>query len=145
MISICKMYENDNSIIKSILEKENIEYGKIKENILCAYEKEKLLGFAGYKIESNIAFLSTINIFDNTLELVLKDGLIKSLLNRADLNGINIFMVKKYNAINFYKNIGFNELDNRDFLLEIDINENEYLYLKLADFFKNPCKSNKKG
>jgi len=145
MISICKMYENDDSMINSILEEENIEYGKIKQNILCAYEKEKLLGFAGYKIKSNIAFLSTINIFDNTLESVLKDGLIKSLLNRADLNGINIFMVKKHNEINFYKNIGFNELDNRDFLLEIDINENEYLYLKLADFFKNPCKSNKKG
>ena len=145
MISICKMYENSEIRIKSILDAENVDYGKIKQNILCSYENEKLLGFAGYEIKSNIAFLSTINIFDKTLEMVLKDGLIKSLLNMADINGINIFMVKKCNTINFYNNIGFNELDNRDFLLGIDINENEYLYLKLADFFKNPCKSNKKG
>ncbi|MEJ8555456.1 GNAT family N-acetyltransferase [Tepidibacter sp. Z1-5] len=145
MISICKMYEKSEIRIKSILDEENVDYSKIKQNILCAYENEKLLGFAGYEIKNNIAFLSTINIFDKTLEMVLKDGLIKSLLNMADLNGINIFMVKKYDQINFYRNIGFKELDNRDFLLGIDINKNEYLYLKLADFFKNPCKSNKKG
>ncbi|WFD12146.1 hypothetical protein [Tepidibacter hydrothermalis] len=145
MISICKMYEKSEISIKSILDEENVDYSKIKQNILCAYENEKLLGFAGYEIKNNVAFLSTINILDKTLEGVLKDGLIKSLLNMADLNGINIFMVKKCDPINFYRNIGFKELENRDFLLEIDINENEYLYLKLADFFKNPCKSNKEG
>ncbi|WP_248476587.1 hypothetical protein [Tepidibacter aestuarii] len=138
------MYEKSEIRIKSILEKENLDYSKIKQNILCSYENEELLGFAGYEIKNNIAFLSTINIFDKTLEMVLKDGLIKSLLNMADINGIKIFMVKECGQMNFYKNIGFDKLYNRDFLLDIDIDENEYSYIKLADFFENPCRSNKK-
>ncbi|WP_099189268.1 GNAT family N-acetyltransferase [Tepidibacter mesophilus] len=142
MISICKMYEKNEIKIRSILDKENIDYEKIKQNILCAYENGELLGFAGYEIKENIAFLSTINIFDKSLDMVLKDGLIKALLNMADINGINIFIVKKCDEINFYKNIGFNNLNNEEVLFDVD--ENEYLYLKIADFFKNPCKNKKK-
>ncbi len=145
MISICKIYKKSEVKIKSILDKENVDYSKIEQNILGAYENEELLGFGGYEIKNSIAFLSTINVFDKNIELVLKDGLIKSLLNMADINGINIFMVKKWDQIDFYKRIGFNELSNKDFLLDIDMNENEYLYIKLAEFFKNPCKGNKKG
>jgi N-acetylglutamate synthase-like GNAT family acetyltransferase len=137
------MYEKSEINIKSILDKEDIDYSKIKQNILCAYENNQLLGFAGYEIKNNMAFLKTINVIDKTLGMVLKDGLIKSLLNMADINGINIFMVKKYDEMSFYKNIGFNDLNNRDFLLDINIDENEYLYIKLTDFFKNPCKNNK--
>ncbi|SHJ80039.1 hypothetical protein [Tepidibacter formicigenes] len=143
MITICKIKEEDLKKIETILEEKNIDIKNIKENYLAVYDKDNILGFGGYDLLNNIAVLKVIDIFDKNMENILKDGLIKSLLNLADINGIRIFMIKKDKNISFYKNIGFVELDNRDFILNLDINEEEYIYINLLEFFKNPCKGNK--
>ncbi len=141
MITICKAKTEDIEKIKKILENEGVDFENIKEDFLVVYEKNKILGLGGYKKIENVGILNYLRILEKNMELVLKDGLIKALLNLADLNKIKVFLVKKEDDEMFYKKIGFNALESRDFILNISLQE-KYLYIKLADFFNHPCKGN---
>ncbi|SHH50187.1 GNAT family N-acetyltransferase [Tepidibacter thalassicus] len=143
MITICKIKDRDLEKFENILKEKNINT-ITKDNFLVVYEENDILGFGGYELLDNIAVLKIIDIFDKGMDSILRDGLIKSLLNLADINGIRIFMVKKDENVSFYKNIGFKDLKNRDFILNLDVNEDEYLYINILEFFTNPCRGNKK-
>lgn len=143
MITISKVKIKDIESIQKNLQKTGVDIKNLEDNFLVVYENDSILGFGGYDILENIAALKVLTITEKSMESILKDGLIKSLLNLADLNKLKIFIIKKDNDEKFYKNIGFKELENRDFILNLDLNYKEYIYINIDDFFNNPCKGNK--
>lgn len=143
MITISKVKTKDIEMIQKKLEETNSDIKNLEDNFLVVYENDSILGFGGYDVIESMAILKLLTITEKSMELILKDGLIKALLNLADLSKIKIFIIKKDTDEKFYKNIGFKELENKDFILNIEMDDKKYIYINIDDFFNNPCKGNK--
>ena len=144
MIEITRARAEDFDSISKELLKRGIEISNL-ENTMAIYDGKNLLGAAKYKREEITAFLEYMVVFEGGPFLdKLKDGLIKSLLNMADIEGVKIFLIQKDADEDFYKKIRFKELSDRDFVLSMDVDYSRYIYTKLPEFFEHACHSAKK-
>ncbi|KXZ39887.1 hypothetical protein SAMN05661008_00891 [Alkalithermobacter thermoalcaliphilus JW-YL-7 = DSM 7308] len=139
MLKIVKVNEKDIDKLNTLLKK-SIETDML-DSSLVIYDNEEILGYASYKQKGNIAYLNDFFIFNETMNNILKDGLIKSLLNLADINGIKLFLVEKNEDELFLKKIGFKDLSESELILDKDIQINKYLCAILPDFFDSACHS----
>ncbi|OPJ57211.1 GNAT family N-acetyltransferase [Alkalithermobacter paradoxus] len=143
MLKITRINKEDKSVVESILNRE-LDTQSL-HNLLAIYDDKNILGCASYKTEDGIAYLKDFIVLDKTSEGILKDGLIKSLLNLADLNGIKLFLIKKDINEKFFKKIGFMDLSEREFIVSENLKDEEYIYAILPDFFNTACHSKKRS
>ena len=144
MIEITRAKAEDFDVISKELLNHEIGISDL-ENTMAIYDGNRVLGAAKYKREEITAFLEYMVVFEGGPFLnKLKDGLIKSLLNMADLEGVKIFLIPKDYDEDFYKKLRFKELSDRDFVLSVDMDYSKYIYTKLPEFFEHACHSAKK-
>lgn len=75
---------------------------------------------------------------------LIKDGLIRSLINSMDLKGVEYILVKNEGEQSFYCKIGFNPLFFRHFKIDLKGEESKYMILDIKEFFEKGCCSSGK-
>ena len=144
MITISKVESKDIAHLEKMLTEDKVVINDMTDNFLVVYENNRILGYGGYDIYGKICKMNILKILDRDLDIVMRDGLIKSLLNLADLSNLNFFILKKDENESLYKNIGFTDLTRAEFKVDFEINKEEYLYINIDNFFSHPCKCSKK-
>lgn len=125
---------NDN-IIKDILKLDNnIDIENIKENkdtCMVIVEKKDIYGYAYYIKQNEYAIIKEIKLFNNNKSLF--DGLLKAILNLADLNLLQYVLVNKPdNYKDIYNNIGFRDYNYNG--------ETDYLCVNIKEYFEKECR-----
>ena len=140
MITISKVDKKDIDFILNSINDKGLKINDIKENFLVIYDNVNILGYGGFDVYNSICIMNSLEILDQSVDMIMRDGLIKALVNLADLNKHKIFIIKKDEYEKFYNNLGFNELSNREFILELDLIDKEYIYADINNFFNQPCR-----
>ena len=127
---------------------ENLE--KIYENVPEIYknnlkmiikDEDEVIGSCFYEIEGQFCKLNYVHMM--TDEELIKDGLIRTLINAMDLLDVTKIIVKIARDESFYAKIGFNPLFFSDFMIDLKGEESNYLILDTKDFFATTCCSSK--
>ncbi len=115
MLTIKKEELNDklNAFLKEIDCHENLQ-GKI---VMCAKDGEVYLGVGTLELRVNKVYLNMIKTKED--DLILKLGILKSLLNLADLRGIKEIYGDNQELNSLYKMSRFCEKNN-EFYLSLD-------------------------
>lgn len=107
------------------------------ENSAFIFDGEKILGAADFKSDGKTALLNNLLVVENQEFLI--DGLIKALINIADVRNHDYFAVKKEKREEFYIKIGFEKIQNQMEFDGMKMKESDYLYAKLPEFFQTSC------
>ncbi|MCT4585148.1 MAG: hypothetical protein N4A54_09515 [Peptostreptococcaceae bacterium] len=105
------------------------------ENTMFILEKNDIVGYLEF--EKNTLYYMIKDIETKNDDYLLKDGLVKSMINYIDLNGVLTLIIKKHNNEDLIKNLNFkNLMDNN--LYEINDYKN-YSYINAVEFFSSSC------
>ena len=127
---------------------ENLE--KIYENVPEIYknnlkmiikDEDEVIGSCFYEIEGRFCKINYIYMIND--DELIKDGLIRTLINAMDIQDITKVIVKIASDESFYAKIGFYPLLFSDFMVDLKGEESNYLILDTKDFFANTCCSSK--
>ncbi len=124
------------SFLKSLIPSEYID-----NNIMAAQDGDEIIGSCFYEIDGQFCKLNCVHML--TEDELIKDGLIRTLINAMDLQGVTKIIVKIARDKSFYAKIGFNPLFFSEFMIDLKGEESNYLILDTKDFFKNTCCSSK--
>ncbi len=126
-----KKEENEKiSALRSVVPPEYINH-----NIMVAQEDDEIIGSCFYEIEG--VFCKLNYVYMKTENELIKDALIRTLINAMDLMGVTKIVVKIAGDKSFYAKIGFNPLFFREFMLNLKGEEGDYLLLDTKEFFEN--------
>ena len=128
-----------NDIISALLSEIPSEY--VNNNVMIAQDGDEIIGSCFYEIEGQFCKLNYVHMM--TDEELIKDGLIRTLINAMDLLDATKIIVKIARDESFYAKIGFNPLFFSDFMIDLKGEESNYLILDTKDFFANTCCSSK--
>lgn len=145
MLELTRIKPQDTQRLESIL-RENGIVKCSQENCMAIYDGSDITGIASFDRYESIAILENIAILSGDPGDRLKDGLLRALLNMADLQGIRIFIVEKGIDSAFYEKMGFKGISQREFVLPEELkgligDDNKHIYTLLPDFFEQGCKS----
>lgn len=145
MLELTRIKPQDIERLDKILRQNNIIKCS-KENCMVIYDGTEITGIASYERHGSIAILENLKILTLDSGERLKDGLIRALLNMADLQGVRIFIIEKAEDFSFYEKMGFKSIAQRDFVMPAELREkikgdDTHIYTMLPDFFEQGCKS----
>ncbi|TCO79800.1 GNAT family N-acetyltransferase [Marinisporobacter balticus] len=153
MLEIKGASQDEMNVIKEFLTKNALNIDCIENyigNCMVAYDKDILVGVAGYIREKDMAIIKFAVVSKNRRKEYLGDGIVKALLNLADRNGIRRVFVNGDEETLFFRKIGFKEVslqEARTYCKDIDMPQwfikNKTLQVVLPDYFLKACKSNK--
>ena len=126
MLEIRGYKEDEIQQIKDILNKEKINDLKINSDlILIVSEDNAVLGLCSVEIKNSEYWLKHLIIKEDSRGQELGDGLLRTMLNKLDLQGI--------------KSLYYKDIDS--YLVEKGFIKNEkgFLELNISDFFTNGC------
>jgi hypothetical protein len=106
-------------------------------NTLFILENGNILGWGSYELFDNYGKLKKIHI-ENGYE-ILKDGLLRSLLNMMDYFNVNYFVMKNDSDEKLYCRIGFKKLEEYS---KFGLDKDNYLYIDIKKFFNSSCQCN---
>ena len=102
-------------------------------NTLFIIENENILGWATYDLINNYGILKKLYI--NPMYTILKDALIRSVLNMMDYLNVDYFLLENDDET-LYRKIGFKNLKTNNIF---HVNSNKYLYISIEEFFNSSC------
>lgn len=107
---------------------------------------DSVIGFGAYRLlEDTTAGIVTIVIDEDYRERGFGEGMLKSLLNTADLRGIKMALVQDTLDSSrglFFEHLGFNRITPGDGLSEALITKDAFTHIAyLPEFFNTACKS----
>ena len=103
-------------------------------NTLFILENGNVLGWATYDLIDNYGMLKEMQI--NPLYSILKDALLRSILNMMDYLKVKYFILKNDNNETIYRKIGFKNLETNNIF---NLDANKYLYISIDEFFSSSC------
>ncbi len=109
--------EEINDKLKNFLKEVNCDEDLTGKIIMCAKDKETYLGFGTLELRAHKVYLNTVVTKED--DLVLKLGIIKSLLNLADLRKIKTVYGDNKCMESLYKMTRFKE-ENDEFFLDLE-------------------------
>lgn len=115
MLSIKKEELNDK--LESFLKEIDCNENMADKIIMCAKDGEEYLGVGTLELRVDKVYLNFVATKED--ELTLKLGIMKSLLNLADLRGIKTVYGDNEALESFYKMLRFKESDGK-YLLELE-------------------------
>lgn len=134
---ICFSPFENNILLQDKIDMDELLKKHPNSSIFACTEDEDILGICIYEIEGKICKVNFLKMFDDSP--LLKDGLIRSLINFVDLKGIEYIVVKNEGEESFYCKIGFNPLFFRYFMIDLKGEESNYLFLDIKEFFTKGC------
>ena len=126
MLELRGYKETEIQPIKDILIKEGISDLELNENIVVVVEDNILLGICKVEIEGTNSWLKYLIIEESSRGKFLGDGLLRTVLNKLDLQGIRKIFYDKSDLYLIQK--GFSK------------NEEGRLELNIPEFFTVGCK-----
>ncbi len=107
---------------------------------------DSVIGFGAYRLlEDTTVGIVTITIDENYRKRGFGEGMLKSLLNTADLRGIKKALVQDTLDSDkglFFEHLGFNPITSNDNLAESILSANAFTHIAhLPAFFNTACKS----
>lgn len=115
MLTIKKEEINDK--LESFLQKNNCNENLEQKIIMGAKDGEEYLGVGTLELRIDKVYLNFVATKED--DLTLKLGIMKSLLNLADLRGIKTIYGDNEELKSLYKMLRFNENDN-EYILELE-------------------------
>lgn len=103
-------------------------------NTIFILENDNVLGYASYELFDTYGMLKEIHLTEGNE--ILKDGLIRSVLNMMDFLKINYFVLENDVDEKLYRRIGFKDLEENN-IFELD--KDKYLYINISEFFNSSC------
>ena len=125
MLVIREYKEDEAQEIKEILIKEKINDLELNEDIVVVVEDNSVIGICKFEIKDSDSWLKYLIIREDSREDGLGDGLLRTVLNKLDLQGI-----KKM----FYDNMDL-YLIKKGFI----VNPEGVLELNIREFFTGGC------
>lgn len=126
-----KVLKNDELLKKNNLF--NKEYDL--ENTMFILENNDIVGYLEF--EKNTLYYMIKDIKTKQDDYLLKDGLVKSMINYIDLKGVLTLIIKKADNEEIIKNLKFKDLQNDNLY---GINEfDKYSYINAVEFFSSSC------
>lgn len=107
---------------------------------------DSVIGFGAYRLlEDTTAGIVTIVIHPEYRERGFGEGMLKSLLNTADLRGIKMALVQDTHQSSkglFFEHLGFNQITPKDDLSQELVSNHGFTHIAyLPAFFNTACKS----
>ncbi|WXR61818.1 hypothetical protein WG909_00990 [Peptostreptococcaceae bacterium AGR-M142] len=126
-----KVLKDDELLSKNDLFNKNYDL----ENTMFILENNNIVGYLEF--EKNNLYYMVKNIKTKDDDYLLKDGLIKSMINYIDLKGVLTLIIEKDNNEEIIKNLKFKDLQVNNLY---EINEfNKYSYINAVEFFSSSC------
>lgn len=126
-----KVLKDDELLSKNDLFNKNYDL----ENTMFILENNNIVGYLEF--EKNNLYYMVKNIKTKDDDYLLKDGLIKSMINYIDLKGVLTLIIEKDNNEEIIKNLKFKDLQINNLY---EINEfNKYSYINAVEFFSSSC------
>ncbi len=101
-------------------------------NTLFILEKGNVLGYASFEIKDFYGQLIKLEVEEE----LLKDGLMRSVINAMDFQGIEYFVAEKDENEGIYKMIGFKDVESDNIF---DLEEGRYIYMVVKELFEHKC------
>lgn len=102
------------------------------DNTLFILEKGNVLGYASFEIKDFYGKLIKLEVEDK----LLKDGLMRSVINAMDYRGIEYFVAEKNEDEGIYKLIGFKDV-GKDNIFHLEAGK--YIYMIVKELFEHKC------
>ena len=126
MLEIRQFKESEVQQIEDILLKEKINDLELNKNTIVVVEDRIVLGVCRYVVENDNSWLKYLIVKENNRGELLGDGLLRTVLNKLDLQGV--------------KRIYYSNIDT--YLIKKGFKENDkgLLELNISEFFSVGCK-----
>ena len=119
----------------------NVPKEFIDNQKMIVKQDDEIIGACFYETEGHFCKLNFVYIIEQ--DELIKDGLIRTLINAMDIQEITKIIATIASDKSFYAKIGFNPLLFTDFVIDLKRDKSNYLILDTKDFFKNTCCSSK--
>ena len=119
MLELRGYKETEIQQMKDILLKEEIEDLELDKDVIVVVEDDIVLGVCKYEIKNGDSWLKYLIIKEDNRRQFLGDGLLRTVLNKLDLQGIKMMFYDNVDSYLIKK--GF--IENGEGILELNISE----------------------
>lgn len=106
---------------------------------VIAEEEGQILGLIFYEICTRICRIEKVWML--TIDDVVKEALVRTLLHAMDLRGIRTIIAKNESDDSFFCSLGFYPLFLMPDMIDLDLKESDYRMIDTREFFnRNSCR-----